>query len=225
MNMKLNPIYDYSKCKRVQSGADRSYHNEQGNKAPSVTTILSKTKDITHLLEWKKRVGEQVAAQITKESADLGTTMHTHLEMHLRGLERPGGTNLGRVMAKNMADVIIQNGLSKVDEVWGLEVPLMFDTFWAGTTDLVGIHDGEPAIMDFKTTRRPKKREYVEDYRLQTTAYAAAHDWQFGTEIRKCVIFMCSQNLEYQEFVWTRSDYDQNLMDWLARVHKYFDSH
>jgi ATP-dependent exoDNAse (exonuclease V) beta subunit len=225
MNMKLNPIYDYSQIKREQQGSSRNYVSNTGQKAPSVTQILSKTKDITHLLEWKKRVGEQVAAQITKESADLGTTMHTHLEMYLRGQERPGGTNLGRVMAKNMADVIIENGLCKVDEVWGLEVPLMFDTFWAGTTDLVGVYQGEPAIMDFKTTRKPKKREYVEDYRLQTVAYAAAHDWQFGTEIRKCVIFMCSQNLEYQEFVWTRSDYDQNLMDWLNRVHKYFDSH
>jgi genome maintenance exonuclease 1 len=221
--MKLNEIYDYTKCKRVQNGADRSYLNEQGNKAPSVTQILSKTKDISHLLAWKKRVGEEAAAQITKESADLGTTMHTHLEMHLRGQTRPGGTNLGRVMARNMADVIIEKGLKNVDEIWGLEVPLMFDTFWAGTTDLVGVHQGEPAIMDFKTTRRPKKPDHVEDYRLQTVAYAAAHDWQHDTQIRKCVIFMCSHNLEYQEFVWHRSDYDRNLMDWLDRVHRYFD--
>lgn len=221
--MKINPLYDYSACKRVENGRERAYVNGQGQKAPSVTTILSKTKDITHLLEWKKRVGEQAAAQITKESADLGTTMHTHLEMHMKGLERPGGTNFGRVLAKNMADVIIENGLSKVDEIWGLEVPLMFDSFWAGTTDLVGVHDGEPAIMDFKTTRKPKKREYVDDYRLQTVAYSAAHNWQFGTEIKKCVIFMCSQNLEYQEFIWRADEYDQNLMDWLDRVHRYFD--
>lgn len=221
--MKINPLYDYSACKRVQNGNERAYMDAHGKKAPSVTTILSKTKDLTHLLEWKKRVGEATAAQITKESADLGTTMHTHLEMHLRGQDRPGGTNLGRVMAKNMADVIIDQGLCKLDEVWGLEVPLMFDTFWAGTTDLVGVHDGEPAIMDFKTTRKPKKREYVEDYRLQTVAYAAAHNWQFNTEIKKCVIFMCSQNLEYQEFVWRADEYNQNLLDWLDRVHSYFD--
>lgn len=223
--MKINPLYDYSKCKRVQSGQERNYLNEQGQKAPSVTQILSKTKDITHLLEWKKRVGEQAAAQITKESADLGTTMHTHLEMHMRGLPRPGGTNFGRVLAKNMADVIIENGLKHVDEIWGLEVPLMFDTFWAGTTDLVGVYKGEPAIMDFKTTRRPKKPDHVDDYRLQTCAYSAAHNWQFDTEIKTCVIFMCSQNLEYQEFVWTRSDYDTNLQDWLNRVYTYFDKH
>ena len=195
----------------------------QGQKAPSVTTILSKTKDMAPLMAWKKRIGDAAAAQITKESADLGTTMHTHLEMHMQGKERPGGTNVGRVLAKNMADVIIEHGLSKVDEIWGLEVPLMFDSFWAGTTDLVGVHDGEPAIMDFKTTRKPKKLEYVEDYRLQTCAYSAAHNWQFGTKIKKCVIFMCSQNLEYQEFIWSADDYDKSYMDWLMRVHYYFD--
>ena len=221
--MKINPLYDYSACKRVENGKDRAYMNALGQKSPSVTTILSKTKDMSHLLEWKKRIGEAAAAQITKESADLGTTMHTHLEMYLRDQERPGGTNYGRVLAKNMADVIIEKGLDKVEEVWGLEVPLMFDGFWAGTTDLVGIHDGEPAIMDFKTTRRPKKLDHVADYRLQTVAYAAAHDWQFNTQIRKCVIFMCSQNLEYQEFIWTKSDYDESLMNWLDRVHRYYD--
>jgi genome maintenance exonuclease 1 len=222
--MKINPLYDYSACKRVQNGNERTYMDAHGKKAPSVTTILSKTKDVAPLLAWKKRIGEAAAAQITKESADLGTTMHTHLEMHMQGKERPGGTNYGRVLARNMADVIIQNGLSKVDEIWGLEVPLMFDSFWAGTTDLVGVHDGEPAIMDFKTTRKPKKLEYVEDYRLQTVAYAAAHDWQFGTEIRKCVIFMCSQDLQYQEFVWNKSDYDVSLLNWLERVNRYIDS-
>jgi genome maintenance exonuclease 1 len=221
--MKINPLYDYSACKRVQNGNERTYMDAQGKKAPSVTQILSKTKDMAPLLAWKKRIGDAAAVQITKESADLGTTMHTHLEMHMQGKERPGGTNVGRVLAKNMADVIIEKGLCKVDEIWGLEVPLMFDTFWAGTTDLVGVHDGEPAIMDFKTTRKPKKLEYVDDYRLQTVAYAAAHDWQFNTQIRKCVIFMCSQDLQYQEFVWNKSDYDVSLMNWLERVNRYID--
>ena len=221
--MKINPLYDYSACKRVQNGNERTYMDAQGKKAPSVTQILSKTKDMAPLLAWKKRIGDAAAAQITKESADLGTTMHTHLEMHMQGKERPGGTNVGRVLAKNMADVIIEKGLCRVEEIWGLEVPLMFDTFWAGTTDLVGVHDGEPAIMDFKTTRKPKKLEYVDDYRLQTVAYAAAHDWQFNTQIRKCVIFMCSQDLQYQEFVWNKSDYDVSLMNWLERVNRYID--
>jgi len=221
--MKINPLYDYSACKRVQNGNERTYMDAQGKKAPSVTQILSKTKDMAPLLAWKKRIGDAAAVQITKESADLGTTMHTHLEMHMQGKERPGGTNVGRVLAKNMADVIIEKGLCRVEEIWGLEVPLMFDTFWAGTTDLVGVHDGEPAIMDFKTTRKPKKLEYVDDYRLQTTAYASSHNHMFGTTIKKCVIFMCSQNLEYQEFIWNAHEYDQNYHDWLMRVHDYFD--
>jgi genome maintenance exonuclease 1 len=121
-----------------------------------------------------------------------------------------------------MADKIIEHGLCNLDEVWGIEVPLVYDTLWAGTTDLVGVHKGEPAIMDFKTTIRPKTLERVDDYRLQLTAYAESHNYTFGTDIKKLVVFMCSRDLEYQEFVWNVDDYTKNLEDWVLRLEKYY---
>jgi ATP-dependent exoDNAse (exonuclease V) beta subunit len=223
--IKLNNQFTYGEHSRKEINGSRHYLTESGTPVPSVTTILSKTKDMTHLMEWRKRVGDEKAAEITKESTSLGTTMHTHLENYILGKPRPGGTNLGRVMAQQMADVIIQNGLRHVDEVWGTEVPLIYDTIWAGTTDLVGVYKGEPAIMDFKNTIRPKKRDHVDDYRLQLTAYQMAHDLTFGTQIKKCVIFMCSRDLQYQEFVWDLEHMEQNCADWVARVEQYYADH
>lgn len=220
-----NLRFTYGEHKRKEVNGSRHYLTESGRAVPSVTTILSATKDMTHLKAWRDRVGEEKAAEITRESTGLGTTMHSHLENHILGKPRPGGTNLGRVMAQRMADVIIEQGLCDVEEVWGTEVPLIYDTIWAGTTDLVGVHKGEPAIMDFKNTIRPKKREYIDDYRLQMTAYAGAHNLTFGTNISKLVIFMVSRDLQYQEFVWDLSDWEQNWQDWVSRVEQYYTNH
>lgn len=225
MKLELNKWNYNQSVGRVEGQTGRHYLTPNGNKIVSVTTILSATKDMTHLLAWKQRVGEQKAAEITKESTGLGTTMHLHLENYIKGEPRPGGTNTGRIMARNMADVIIAQGLCHVDEVWGIEVPLIYDTLWAGTTDLVGVYKGEPAIMDFKNTIRPKKREHVDDYRLQLTAYLLSHNLTFGTQINKCVIFMCSRDLQYQEFVWDLNDLDKNVEDWVARVEQYYYKH
>lgn len=223
--IKISNLFDYKAARRSEEGGSRHYLTESGQKVASVTTILSKTKDPAPLIAWRKRIGEAAANQITKESTDLGTLMHTHLENYIKGEERPGGTNFGRVMATKMADQIIEHGLAHVDEVWGIEVPLMFDSFWAGTSDLVGIYKGEPAIMDFKTTIRPKTRERVDDYRLQTVAYAMAHDNMFGTKIRKLVIFMCSRDCQYQQFEFGMDDYEKDQMDWLERVEQYYRDH
>jgi len=213
--VKYNPIYTYKKLDRQDGGAQgRVYVDDVGNKIPSVTTILSKTKDMTHLIAWKKRIGEDKAKQITEESAGLGTTMHAHLEAYVLGEPRPGGTNYGRLMAQRMADTVIAEGLIDVDEVWGVESHLYYDNLWAGTTDLVGMYMGRPAIMDFKTTIKPKKREWVEDYRLQLAAYAMAHNNIHGTNIDTTVVFMVSRECQFQKFVWSGHEFEESTVLW-----------
>jgi hypothetical protein len=222
--VKHNPIYTYKKLDRQDGGAQgRVYVDDSGNKIPSVTTILSATKDMTHLIAWKKRIGEDKAKQITSESAGLGTTMHAHLEAYVLGEERPGGNNYGRLMAKRMADTIIAEGLIDVDEVWGVESHLYYDTLWAGTTDLVGMYMGRPAIMDFKTTIKPKKREWVEDYRLQLAAYAMAHNNIHGTDISTTVVFMVSRDCEFQKFVWSGPEFEESTLLWSQKVADYYE--
>ena len=90
-----------------------------------------------------------------------------------------------------MAETVIREGMCNVNEVWGVEVPMYFPGIYAGTTDLVGVHSGEHAIMDFKQSNKPKKVEWIEDYKLQLCAYAEAHNEVYGTKISKGVVLMC----------------------------------
>ena len=187
--MKINRVYDYQDLTRID-GKKRLYATPGGGKVPSVTTILDATSDKTHLIAWRQRVGEEKAKQITKEAAGVGTSMHGFLENYTKGEELPNKTNLVHVQGRKMAEVVIQDGLSKVDEVWGSEVHLYYPDLYAGTTDLVGVHNGVPAIMDFKQTNKPKKEEWVDNYKLQGAAYALAHNHVYKTDIRKIVIMM-----------------------------------
>jgi genome maintenance exonuclease 1 len=216
--------YQYKSCVQVNDPVTRKrvYKTPDGESLPSVTTILSATKDMTHLNEWKNRVGHAKAQQITTEAAGVGTAMHANLERFIAGLQRQPGNNPVHVQANKMADVIIDNGLSKVNEVWAMEQSLYFPGLFSGTTDLVGVHNGEPAVMDYKQTNKPKKAEWVEDYYLQLMAYIMAHNEVYGTDIRKGVIFMCSRDFQYQEFTLEPKDFNKWQDAWLTKVEEYY---
>ena len=216
--------YQYKNCKQVNDPVTRKrvYLTPDGESLPSVTTILSATKDMTHLNEWKKRIGEAKAQQIVTEASGVGTAMHANLERFLIGEQRQPGNNPVHIQANKMADVIIENGLSKVSEVWAMEQSLYFPGLFSGTTDLVGVHDGEPAVMDHKQTNKPKKAEWVEDYYLQLMAYILAHNEVYSTDIRKGVIFMCSRAFEYQQFTLEPKDFNKYQDLWLNKVEEYY---
>ena len=215
----------YKPCQQVNDPVTRKrvYLTPDGERLPSVTTILSSTKDMTHLNEWKNRIGHEKAQQITTEAAGVGTAMHGNLERFLAGLQRQPGNNPVHVQANKMADVIIENGLSKMNEVWAMEQSLYFPGLFSGTTDLVGVYDGEPAICDHKQTNKPKKAEWVEDYYLQLVAYAEAHNEVYKTKIRRGVIFMCSRDFQYQQFDLTPANYNKYQDMWYSKVEEYYN--
>jgi hypothetical protein len=214
----------YKNCKQINDPVTRKrvYLTPDGESLPSVTTILSATKDMTHLNEWRDRIGHAKAQQITTEAAGVGTAMHANLERFVVGEQRQPGNNPVHVQANKMADVIIENGLSKVSEVWAMEQSLYFPGLFSGTTDLVGVHDGEPAVMDHKQTNKPKKAEWVEDYYLQLMAYILAHNEVYGTDIKKGVIFMCSRDFQYQQFTLEPKDFNKWQDAWLNKVEEYY---
>ena len=214
----------YHELKQINDPVTRKrvYLTPDEEKLPSVTTILSSTKDMTHLNEWKKRIGEDEAKRITTEAAGIGTAMHGNLERFLCGLERQPGNNLVHIQANKMADVIIENGLKDVSEVWAMEQSLYFPGLYSGTTDLCGVYKGEPAIMDHKQTNKPKKEEWVEDYKLQLVAYAMAHNEVYGTDIKRGIVFMCSRDLQYQQFEVTPDTFPMYQDMWLAKLEEYY---
>ena len=214
--------FPYEELSKVSKNGKRHYETPDGRQVPSVTTVLSATKDMTHLHAWRKRVGAQKAQQITTESANIGTVMHNSLEKHVKGIERKPGSNLIHQKAHAMADVIIDNGLKNVSEVWGSEVSLHYPELYAGTTDLVGVYKGAPAIMDFKQARKLKKKEWVEDYFLQLVAYSEAHNKIYDTQIDAGRVFICTQNNEFQTF--EIDNYEHWVGQWYAKLEQYYKS-
>lgn len=220
------PKYNYVSINRETINGERRYATPDGEKLPSVTTILDATKSEESkkaLNEWRKRVGHKQAQAITTEAAGRGTRMHKWLEDYIKtGEIGTPGSNPYSVQSHQMAQSIISEGLSKCTEFWGTEVGLYFPKVYAGTTDLVGIHDGNEAIMDHKQTNKPKKREWIEDYFIQLAAYANAHNEVYGTSIRKGVIFMCSADNIYQEFIIEGTEFDKYSDKWFKRVEEYY---
>jgi len=218
--------YDYQPISRKQVEGKRKYMTPDGGAVASVTTILDATSDKTGLIAWRKRVGETKAREITTEAAGVGTRMHKYLEDYIEFGEWPTpGSNPYAQQAHRMAEQVRDNAMTDVDEIWGSEINLYHPKIYAGTTDLVGQYKGQPCIMDFKQTNKPKKPEWVEDYYLQLTAYALAHNEVFGTNIREGHIFMCSRDLQYQQFdVWP-DQFDKYEQKWWDRVYQYYDKH
>jgi len=214
--------FSYKDLAKTAKDGKRHYQTPDGRTIPSVTTVLSSTKDMTHLHEWRKRIGLAKAQQITTESANIGTVMHKSLEKHVKGEARKPGSNLIHQKAHKMANIIIEQGLNDVSEVWGSEVSLFYPELYAGTTDLVGVYKNKPAIMDFKQSRKLKKKEWIEDYFLQLVAYSEAHNKVHGTKISSGRVFICTQNNEYQTF--EIDNYENWQGKWYARLEQYYKS-
>lgn len=232
-----NPKFEYKLIPRVTIDGKRFYETPDGNKLPSVTTILDKTKSqekIQALNNWRKRVGVEKAQEITTEAANRGTRMHTYLEQYVKdGMIKERGSNPFSWPSHAMAQVVIDQGLRNVNEFWGIEVPLYFPGIYAGTTDGAGMHLNQESILDYKQTNRPKKREWIDDYFVQLCAYAEAHNEVYGTKIRKGVILMCVKPEidhnnsiikppEYQEFVLEGAEYDKYRDQWWRKVEQYY---
>ena len=149
--------------------------------------------------------------------------MHKILEMYVLEQGYLDETNVGK-QAHNMAIQVIQSGLSNVTEFYGTECTLYYPGLYAGQTDLVGIHKGQDAIIDFKQTNKPKRKEWIDDYFMQLSAYAMAHNILFKTSICKGVVMMCSADNFYQEFVVEGEQFQQYMFEFLRRVDEYYSS-
>lgn len=221
----LNKKFVYPTLERVTlECGSRHYICNEGIPHYSVTTILGATEDKTGLLEWRAWVGDKKADQIRDEATGLGSLMHTHLENWMMGIDRPGGSNLVRQMASNMADTIIARGLINVNEVWAMEEMLYFPKLYAGTADLIGLHQGEPAILDYKTTNKMKTKDKINNYACQLAAYALAHNELFDTDIKKGVIFMVARDLSFEEYVFEGDEFKRAMDEWLERLDTFFRS-
>jgi genome maintenance exonuclease 1 len=218
--MLVKSKYEYPVLERVDLEIGRHYLDSNQKPVPSVTTVLSATsKSKDGLIQWRNRVGEEEAERIIKQSTDIGTAVHEAIENYLNG--KPWNNfeeTYDQLLAKNISDKFIKDGLNGITEIWGLEVGLLLDNLYAGTADCVGEYEGVPTLIDFKTAKKIKKREWIEDYFLQGCAYANAHNVMFGTKIEQIVILMVDRNAIFQEFIVRPTEFNFLTRKWKNRL-------
>ena len=222
MAFKFNRLYDYPRSMR--SLINNKRHYEVGEeKLPSVTTILSACQSDEKrqsLAAWKAKMGDKAADKVRDDAAERGTAMHKYLEAHIDGTGLKDLTTLG-MQAETMATKIIESGLRDLEEVWGQEVTLYYPGLYAGATDVVGIYNGQPAIIDFKQSNKPKRREWIEDYFEQLGAYCMAHNYVYGTKIQSGIILMCTKDFMFQKFEVSGREFVRYQHAFLKKVDQY----
>ena len=221
--MKINKLYTYPKSMRSVINGGRHYDID-GDKLPSVTTILSATQSDekkASLAAWKARMGDKAADEVRDTAALRGTAMHTYLEHYLDGTGHKDMTPLGR-QAEVMANKIIEAGLGDLEELWGLETTLYYPDLYAGATDVVGVYGGQPAIIDFKQSNKPKRREWILDYFEQLGAYTMAHNQVYGTKIQSGIVLMCTKDFLFQKFEVSGREFVRHQHAFLRKVDQYY---
>jgi len=223
MTLKWNKLYKYPKSKRELLKGGRHYDvNDQ--KLASVTTILQATQDAEKaesLKRWTQKVGQAEADRIKNTAAKRGTAMHSYLETYIQGGKVLDLRDVGQEVS-SMAETIIEKGFGDLEEVWGSEVTLFYPNLYAGATDLCGIYQGRESIIDFKQSNKPKKAEWIGDYKLQMVAYAMAHNCVYGTDIDQGVILMCTPDNFFQKFTINGREFRELKWEWLKRVDQYY---
>ena len=194
------------------------------NKLPSVTTILSSTQSQEKqdsLKRWIAKVGEKEAERVKNTAATRGTKMHSILEGYVEDRNILDMTEEGGE-AHRMANTIIDQGLKDLDEIWGSEAVLSYQDRYAGATDLCGIYMGRESIIDFKQSNKPKREEWIDDYYLQSAAYALAHNETYGTDIDQGVILMCTPDCFFQRFIINGRRFREYTEKWKQKVEEYY---
>jgi len=191
-------IGDFEIPKRVEKDGNRYYVTPDGNHYPSITSVLSQQENLG-LEAWKAKVGEKEAKRISRESAHLGTAVHQLAEFYLSNyiikLENED---------KKIVDTFnrLRFLLGNINNIVGLEIPLFSDVLRvAGTCDCIAEYNGRLSVIDFKTSRRPKKEEWVDNYWMQTYFYKLAFEEMTGIEIKQVVILIaCVDSFDVQVF-------------------------
>ena len=212
--------YKYPILERVDTDIGRFYKDSKLNLVPSVTTVLSNTSNKADgIADWRMRVGDEEANRIIKQSTDIGTSVHLAIENYLNNKNWDDfGSSYEEKISQEITKRFISDGLTKITEIWGLEVGLILDNLFAGTADCVGTYSGIPSLIDFKTAKKIKKREWIEDYFLQGCAYANAHNVMFNSNIKQIVILMVDRDLIFKEFIIQENEFKHLTEKWKKRL-------
>ena len=190
----------------------RLYKTPEGNKYPSITTVLS-TRKKKGLMEWRKRVGEDVANHVARTAAARGTKVHHMCEDYINNdfdEEKHKKKFLPYVLFNQLKESVLQ----KIDNIYAQECGLYSDKYKvAGRVDCIAEYDGKLSIIDFKTSSKERSDDWNESYYIQASAYAEMFEERTGIEINQVAILVVTEDGVVQEFVKNKTEYLPMLTD------------
>lgn len=205
-------MFDRLDLYQENTDTGRYYHTPDKKKYPSVTTVLSSVQDKTHLNEWANRIGKENADKIKTQAASRGTKLHLLCEHYLLNYEN---YFVGVDIATVDLFKTIQPHLDKnVTEIYGIEMPLYSDFLrTAGKCDLFCKVNDQYTVVDFKTSTRPKKEEWIKNYFLQLTTYALMIEERYNISVPNIEVIIACEDSPYQIFTKKVSEYKEEVIE------------
>jgi genome maintenance exonuclease 1 len=211
MHFKHKPV-EIQELSTQTINRKRFYRTPEGKLYPSITTVLQKQK-MKGLMEWRQKVGDDVANYIARTAANRGTKVHHMCEDFLNNNfdeEIHKKNFLPYVLFGQIKPVLMQ----KVNNIFAQECGLYSDKYRvAGRVDCIAEYNGTPSIIDFKTSTKERNDEWNESYYIQASAYAEMFEERTGIEINQIVILVVTEDGIVQEFVKDKSEYLEKLID------------
>jgi len=191
--------------KRVYEVGDQRY--------PSISTICS-FRNRKSIAEWRARVGAEEANKISKRATTAGTTVHSMIEDYLNNeleLEKYDGKHLAKILFTQAKPM-----LARINNIHFQEAPLYSHEFAiAGRVDCIAEFDDKLSIIDFKTSSKEKKEEWIEGYLVQETGYAKMYEERSGIKVEQIVTLITCQTGDTQVFIKNPDDYVPLLRDYI----------
>ena len=217
----VDDINDVDVPQRTTQNGKRVYLTPGGKHYPSITSIIG-SQPKPSLVEWRERVGVEEANRVIKEATTLGTAVHLLCERYLYNYELRSNVD-GHVGIDDEAMSIfnrIRFLLGNINQIVGLEIPLYSDILKvAGTTDCVAEYNGVLSVIDFKTSKKEKKEEWIEDYFIQCSAYAAMFEEHTDIAVDDIVIMMVAEDGSIQIYEKKTKDYLSKLAGMMAQFY------
>ena len=215
------PTKELPPLKAKTSDVGRFYTNLETNESyPSITTVLS-AQSKQGILEWKKRVGEDVANHISNQAATRGTAVHNMVEDHLNNVNVDEVEKYKKQFLPRMMFNVLKPELTKINNI-RLQEAAMYSSDYtvAGRVDCIGEYDGVLSVIDFKTSTKEKSEDWIENYFIQGSAYSQMYKEHFGEEVPQIVILITTEQGTTQVFKKKPEDYLGKLKQYVEEFYK-----
>jgi len=195
------------------------FYDIDGKAYPSITTVLGIQKK-EQLQDWRNKIGEDVANWEMGRAARRGKATHTLIEQYLKGLTPSERSVLPLGLFR-----LIKPYVDQIDNIHCLETIMYSKKLTiAGQVDCIAEYNGKLSVIDFKTANKERQESWIENYFMQTTAYAQMYEEIFGKKIEQIVILLASEDGSTQSFIKETKDYMTPLMKSIDDFYKYYEN-